>query len=92
MNVIFLDVDGVISSKRRANHIDEARLGRLIAVAMQTNSRIVVSSHWRLVPKLHSSLRAAIRYFGVEVIGVCFDSAAAEPVGADIVARTRNNN
>ena len=49
MNVIFLDVDGVIDSKRKRNHLDSAKLQLLVEAAQRTLSRIVISSHWRLV-------------------------------------------
>ena len=36
MHVIFLDVDGVIDSKRRRNHLDSAKLELLVDAAQRT--------------------------------------------------------
>ena len=69
MNVIFLDVDGVIDSKRKRNHLESAKLELLVDAAQQTQSRIVISSHWRLVQPQHRQLQAVLRYLGLEVIG-----------------------
>ena len=69
MLVIFLDVDGVIDSSRRKNRIDSSKLANLISAVQQTQSKVVISSHWRLVQPLHSQLRATLRYCGIPVIG-----------------------
>lgn len=69
MNVIFLDVDGVIDSKRKRNHLDSAKLQLLVEAAQRTLSRIVISSHWRLVQTQHRQLRAVLHYLGLEVVG-----------------------
>ena len=69
MHVIFLDVDGVVDSKRRRNHLCSTKLELLVGAAHRTNSRVVISSHWRLVNPQHRQLKAVLRYLGVEVIG-----------------------
>jgi len=69
MHVIFLDIDGVIDARRKINYVDSDKLALLVGIAQQTGSRIVISSHWRLVTPLHSSVRAVLRYYGLEVIG-----------------------
>ena len=69
MRVIMLDIDGVIDSTRKRNHLDSARLARLVEVAKEAKCRVVISSHWRLIPTLHSHLKAVLRHLGVEVIG-----------------------
>ena len=69
VRIIFLDIDGVIDSFRKRNHLDEIKLSRLINLVQQTESRVVISSHWRLVQPLHSRLKAVLRYSGIEVIG-----------------------
>ena len=79
MNVIFLDVDGVIDSKHRRNYLDEAKLAHLVHACSETASRVVISSHWRLVQPQHSRLRAVLRHLGVEVIGATPVRPPSEP-------------
>ena len=69
LRVIFLDVDGVISS-RRVGYIDRAKVDRIArAVAQVPGSAVVVSSHWRLVPNLLKALCETLRHVSVHVIG-----------------------
>ena len=68
-SVIFLDIDGVLDSFRKRNHLDETKLALLTRLTQETQSKVVISSHWRLVQPLHSRLRAVLRYSGIEVIG-----------------------
>ena len=66
MRVIFLDVDGVINSAKR-NHLCLDKLEHLVNACKVTESRVVISSHWRLVQPLHSQLNAVLRHLGIEV-------------------------
>ena len=66
---IFLDVDGVIDS-RRIGMLDVTKLERLrlakerfLAAAAVEGCVVVISSHWRLVPKQYASLVAALSWF-----------------------------
>jgi hypothetical protein len=69
IKVIFLDVDGVISSERPGK-LDLSKLNRLTRVCSTTGACVVVSSHWCLVQAQLRSLVATLRYFGCDVIGV----------------------
>lgn len=69
IKVVFLDVDGVISSERPGK-LDLTKLHRLTRVCTSTGACIVVSSHWRLVQAQLRSLVATLRYLGCQVIGV----------------------
>jgi len=69
MRVIFLDVDGVINNHSKRNTLSFAKLERLINACDLTGSKIVISSHWRLIQPLYSHLTAVLRYLGAEVIG-----------------------
>ena len=69
LRLIFLDIDGVIESTRKRSHVDAVKLARLVKLVQETESKVVLSSHWRLLQPLHSRLQAVLRYSGVEVIG-----------------------
>ena len=67
--LIFLDVDGVIDS-RRVGLVCPEKLKRLrAAVARVRDCAVVISSHWRLVPKQHAALVACLRSHRIPVIG-----------------------
>lgn len=67
---IFLDVDGVIDS-RRIGMLDVKKVERLrLAAAAVPGCVVVISSHWRLVPKQYASLVAALSWYGLHVIGM----------------------
>ena len=69
MRVIFLDVDGVIDAPKKHNYLALDKVEHLVKACDLTGSRVVISSHWRLMQPLHSRLNAVLRYVGVEVIG-----------------------
>jgi HAD domain in Swiss Army Knife RNA repair proteins len=56
MKVIFLDVDGVLNSKKTPNPgkfpyiVDPILLSRLLELLRLTDAKIVLSSTWRLDP------------------------------------------
>ena len=70
MKVIFLDIDGVLNTdraiKRRKNqsddkiHFDEVALGNLKEIVLATQSKIVISSTWRIHRNTNNPLWAAI--------------------------------
>ena len=67
--LIFLDVDGVIDA-RRVGLICPTKLARLrSAVSATPDCAVVISSHWRLVPKQHAALVACLRAHRIPVIG-----------------------
>lgn len=101
MNVLFLDIDGVLNSERffaeaepekwGIGHIDPGAVGRVQEIARRTGARIVISSAWRhlfTVP----DLRVILRVCGLEapIIGATPDLDDGGPEGrvraAEIIA------
>ena len=52
MRAIFLDVDGVINSASKRNALCSEKLAHLATACNLTESRVVISSHWRLMQPL----------------------------------------
>ena len=76
---VFLDVDGVIDS-RKVPYLEATKVERLRrAVAEVPNCVIVVSSHWRLVPKLLTTLSTVLQHVGIHVIGVTPSQQSWQP-------------
>lgn len=48
MKVIFLDFDGVITTKRSGYKLDKEKMGLVKSICDKTNAKIVISSSWRL--------------------------------------------
>jgi HAD domain in Swiss Army Knife RNA repair proteins len=75
MKIIFLDIDGVLNCRRTPNPrkfpyvIDPILLGRLKDVVEKTQSKIVLSSTWRLDP---IGLLAA-GHWGLPAFDICPD-------------------
>ena len=67
---VFLDVDGVIDS-RKVPCLEATKVERLRrAVTAVPDCVVVISSHWRLVPKQLTTLSTVLQYHGLHVIGV----------------------
>lgn len=47
MNVIFLDIDGVLTSLKRKMKLDAENIARLGQIIEATDARLVISSSWR---------------------------------------------
>ena len=76
---VFLDVDGVIDS-RKVPCLEATKVERLRrAVAAVPDCVVVISSHWRLVPKQLTTLSAVLQYHGLHVIGVTPSQQPWEP-------------
>ena len=76
---VFLDVDGVIDS-RKVPYLEATKVERLCrAVAAVPDCVVVISSHWRLVPKQLNTLSTVLQYFGLHVIGVTPSQQPWEP-------------
>lgn len=75
MKVIFLDIDGVLNSKKTPNPrelpyiVDKKLLSRLNKLLERTGAKVVLSSTWRIDPV---GLLAA-KHWGVPFIGCCPD-------------------
>ena len=75
MKVIFLDIDGVLNARSTPNPrkfpyvIDPVLLGRLKRLVENTQSKIVLSSTWRLDP---IGVLAA-RHWGLPLFDICPD-------------------
>ena len=82
MNVIFLDIDGVIiTHKYRCMRPDEACVEQLNAITKKTKAMIVVSSCWRLGRTL-IELRELLHSWGIA--GVILDRTANPAPHADV--------
>ena len=76
---VFLDVDGVIDS-RKVPCIEATKVERLRrAVAAVPDCVVVISSHWRLVPKQLTVLSSVLQYLGIHVIGFTPSQQPWEP-------------
>lgn len=76
---VFLDVDGVIDS-RKVPCLEATKVERLRrAVAAVPDCVVVISSHWRLVPKQLTTLSTVLQYHGLHVIGVTPSQQPWEP-------------
>ena len=76
---IFIDVDGVIDS-RKVPCIEATKVERLRrAVAAVPDCVVVISSHWRLVPKQLTVLSTVLQYLGIHVIGFTPSQQPWEP-------------
>jgi HAD domain in Swiss Army Knife RNA repair proteins len=75
MKIIFLDIDGVLNSKKTPNPrkfpyvVDPKLLRLLVGLIEKTDAKIVLSSTWRLDP---IAIMAA-KYWGVPVFDLCPD-------------------
>lgn len=75
MNVVFLDIDGVLNSSASLSdgvHIVPDKVIMLRRLCTQVKAKIVISSSWRIahsLQEIRTVLRAAGLY-GIEVIGV----------------------
>ena len=79
MRAIFLDIDGVICCNQ-FGRLEDRKLQLLRAVVQQTGAKIVLSTDWRRVPKLKSTLIATLRDYGMEVIGSTPMRAPWQPI------------
>lgn len=79
-NIIFLDVDGVLNSKKfikrqkyfnvgNNNFIDESRLPLLKSLVEQTGAQIVLSSSWRHDPYAVRGLKSIMSKYGLVISG-----------------------
>jgi hypothetical protein len=69
MKVIFLDVDGVLNNSQIIQDdykgIGVEQLKLLKKIVEETNSKIVVSSTWRLYPEILKELTSKLMKFGI---------------------------
>ncbi|CAF1151833.1 unnamed protein product [Didymodactylos carnosus] len=63
MNIIFLDIDGVLCLGRE---IDKKCLQNLKAIVDATSARIVLSSSWRFFPKSRAKVESSFREVGID--------------------------
>lgn len=72
MNVIFLDIDGVLNCIRDfqmfgEDYISPLLVGRLDQIVKNTAAKIVLSSSWRMDPKSRHRVTDALRPFDLEI-------------------------
>lgn len=79
MKLIFLDLDGVLVT-RRVGVFDEPLLRNLARVVEQTGATIVLSSDWRRHPAARAEARRCLRTVGLDFIGYtpCMSSFIAQ--------------
>ena len=58
--LLFLDVDGVLNTEDNPRGLDAVLLGRLRGVLRATGARLVLSTMWRLHPRLKATLLAGL--------------------------------
>ncbi|CAF1256947.1 unnamed protein product [Adineta ricciae] len=65
LNIIFLDIDGVLCLNRRMNQVC---LENLKTIVDNTSARIVLSSSWKLFPKSRTQIETSFREIGIDPI------------------------
>ena len=65
MKVIFLDIDGVVCIKKH----HEFATRESADYCKHTGAKIVLSSNWRLYPKLRTRIIQELKFLNVDVIG-----------------------
>eukprot|EP00930_Biecheleria_cincta_P091824 TRINITY_DN81481_c0_g1_i1.p1 TRINITY_DN81481_c0_g1~~TRINITY_DN81481_c0_g1_i1.p1 ORF type:complete len:242 (+),score=22.90 TRINITY_DN81481_c0_g1_i1:26-727(+) len=68
MRVIFLDIDGVLVT-RRPCVMEPNLLQNLVRVVKETGAKIVLSSDWRRHPEARSEAQQVLRSVGLDFIG-----------------------
>ncbi|CAK8989668.1 unnamed protein product [Durusdinium trenchii] len=68
MRLIFLDIDGVLVT-RRPCVMEEKLLQNLARVARETGAKIVLSSDWRRHPEARAEAQQVLSSLGLELIG-----------------------
>ncbi|CAJ1359440.1 unnamed protein product, partial [Effrenium voratum] len=68
MRVIFLDIDGVLVT-RRPCVMEERLLQNLVRVVRETGAKIVLSSDWRRHPEARAEAQHTLNSLGLELIG-----------------------
>lgn len=66
MNIIFLDVDGVLNSNLKPGYFDHDCLSNLGSILTRTKANIVISSSWRTIPDMYQSLLSVLHENGVD--------------------------
>ena len=71
INIIFLDIDGVLNSTLVSSSSDRGLdlqcFERLLMLIAKTNARVVLSPSWRLLPKLKAELGAHFIHGGLDL-------------------------
>lgn len=72
MKVIFLDIDGVLNctgdfESITGNYMNPVLIRRLVEIINETESKIVLSSSWRINEKDKEQASLALSYFGLEI-------------------------
>lgn len=86
MNVIFLDVDGVLNSYARGGTmaLSKTKIKKLRDIVWCGNAKIVVSSSWRLFPEARAKLVRYLKYKGLTVYGWTLDMGEPYSRGDEI--------
>ena len=72
MKIIFLDVDGVLNSSNDKFSTEletDSHLLLLKELVDKTNSKIVLTSSWRKIPKLRKVVDTKLKNLNIEIIG-----------------------
>lgn len=83
MNVIFLDIDGVVCLDGVT--VDPILIGRVKKITEETNSKVVISSSWRNCPKSMTRICNILDYVGIDVAGETLDLPLADNIWEDRV-------
>lgn len=69
MNILFLDVDGVLNNTITSTHFDSFNMKNLQQLVKGLNLNVVVSSDWRRNAANLAVLRSELEHLGIEIFG-----------------------
>lgn len=69
MNILFLDVDGVLNNTITETHFDEFNMRNLEQLVKSLNLKVVISSDWRRSGANLARLRSELEHLGIEIFG-----------------------
>lgn len=83
MNVVFLDIDGVVCLDGVT--VDPLLIDRVKQITEKTKSKVVISSSWRNCPQSMVRIRLILGGLGIELAGETLDLPLADNIWEDRV-------